>query len=414
MKTTNKEHQETIENFYSKMKSLETHYFGFPNNMAYDYEDVSKISGVYINNAGDPFSTLSWKKHSKFFEQEVVNYFMDLYKLPRKLGWGYMTSGGTEGNMEGLFLAREAYPTGICYVSADAHYSIEKICRILRTDVQMVKSQKNGEMDYKDFERLVKKNKNRPPIIVVNCGTTIKGAFDNLDKIQNILKKNHVKEKYIHVDGALSGMITPFVKKSPFYSFDKGIDSIAISMHKFFGCPIMSGIVIARFKHVEGVKQKIEYINSHDTTISGSRNGQVPVYVWHIIKKYGNEFKKDANQCLENAKYLRSKLEDKGYKAYLNEYSNTVYMDRPSDDVIDKWQLSCYQDIAHVVVMQHVTKEKIDQFVEEVHKENHRKLKLDNFAIMTELEEREGFVNMIVNRGRKFLYFFLFIKSFFS
>ena len=32
----------------------------------------------------------------------------------------------------------------------------------------------------------------------------------------------------------------------------------------------------------------------------------------------------------------------------------------------DRWQLACEEDIAHIVVMPNVTKEKIDKFIEEL------------------------------------------------
>jgi histidine decarboxylase len=356
-----------LEQYINQMKVLENKYLGFPNNMQYDYEFITKSCGVYINNAGDPFSTLSWKKHSKHFEQEVVHFFLDLYHMPKNMGWGYITSGGTEGNMEGLFLARESLPKATLYFSEDAHYSIAKAARILRMHFVEVKSQINGEMDYQNLNKELQKNKSGEAIVLVNCGTTVKGAFDNLSKIKTILKKNKITKTYIHVDGALSGMITPFIDKAPFYSFMKGVDSIAISMHKFLGVPLMSGIVLAKKHHVEKVKNKVEYINSHDTTISGSRNGHSPLYAWYAIKKYGKEkLKADAEQCLENAQYLHSKFKSAGYKSNLNEFSNTVYFEKPHDEVVSDWQLSCYGDIAHVVVMQHVDKTKIDEFFTDV------------------------------------------------
>ncbi len=356
-----------LNKYIDRMKLLENKYLGFPNNMQYDYEFITKACGVYINNAGDPFSTLSWKKHSKHFEQQVVHFFLDLYHMPKKKGWGYITSGGTEGNMEGMFLARESLPKATLYFSKDTHYSISKAAKLMRIHFVEIKSQKSGEMDYAEFNRVVSKNKTGEAIVLVNCGTTVKGAFDDLTKIKSILKKNKIKRTYIHVDGALSGMITPFVKKAPFYSFDKGVDSIAISMHKFLGVPLMSGIVLAKKRYVDNVKNKVEYINSHDTTITGSRNGHSPLYAWYAIKKYGKKkLKADAKLCLENARYLHSKLQNAGYNSQLNDFSNTVYFDKPHKDVVSDWQLSCYGDIAHVVVMQHVDKTKIDEFFSDV------------------------------------------------
>ena len=44
---------------------------------------------------------------------------------------------------------------------------------------------------------------------------------------------------------------------------------------QFMGCPMPSGVIITRKKNIEKVSQDIAYLNSVDTTIMGSRNGQV-------------------------------------------------------------------------------------------------------------------------------------------
>ena len=52
--------------------------------------------------------------------------------------------------------------------------------------------------------------------------------------------------------------------------------------------------------------------------------------------------------------------------------SSTVVLERPTDDsFVKRWQLACEEDIAHVVVMPNVTRNKIDLFVEELVKSMH-------------------------------------------
>jgi glutamate/tyrosine decarboxylase-like PLP-dependent enzyme len=54
--------------------------------------------------------------------------------------------------------------------------------------------------------------------LLVCVGTTVKGAVDDLDSIIRILEKVGYTEDrfYIHVDGALFGLMMPFVKKVSF------------------------------------------------------------------------------------------------------------------------------------------------------------------------------------------------------
>lgn len=50
----------------------------------------------------------------------------------------------------------------------------------------------------------------------------------------------------------------------------------------------------------------------------------------------------------------------------LNKFSSTVVFERPLDDNFSRrWNLACNGNIAHVVVMQHVTIEMLDCFVSE-------------------------------------------------
>ena len=72
-----------------------------------------------------------------------------------------------------------------------------------------VKTLKSGEMDYEHFRELATANRARPAIVNVNCGTTVKGAVDDLDRVLAILQDCGYSEDrfYIHVDGALFGMM---------------------------------------------------------------------------------------------------------------------------------------------------------------------------------------------------------------
>ena len=70
---------------------------------------------------------------------------------------------------------------------------------------------------------------------------------------------------------------------------------------------------------------------------------------------------------METARYLRDKLTDAGFTCRVNDLSSTVVLERPMDDaIIKRWQLACEEDIAHVVVMPNVTRQKIDVFVDEL------------------------------------------------
>ena len=50
----------------------------------------------------------------------------------------------------------------------------------------------------------------------------------------------------------------------------------------------------------------VEYLNSRDATIMGSRNGHAPIYMWFTLTRKGYEgMRKDVERCLRNAHLLK-------------------------------------------------------------------------------------------------------------
>jgi len=359
-----------LQSYDKLLKRKSSVHFGYPYNLMYNHSELYEFMKYSINNLGDPFVTSNYGVHSRQFECSVIDFFAKLWKIPENDYWGYVTTCGTEGNLHGILLARECHPDGILYSSKETHYSIFKAARYYRMDAKSIPTLGSGEIDYDALAAEISQNKDRPVIINVNIGTTVKGAVDNLDRILRILNSLGIpRERYhIHCDGALFAMMLPFVDFAPSVSFEKPIDSIAVSGHKMLGCPMPCGIALTRKEHVKKVEQRIDYLNSVDTTIMGSRNGQAALYLWYSLRKKGMEgIKQDVVHCMETAMYLRDKMTDAGLTCRLNDLSSTVVLERPLDDaLIKRWQLACEDDIAHVVVMPNVTKEKIDLFVEEL------------------------------------------------
>ena len=278
------------------LKQRSSVHFGYPYNLMYNHEELYEFMKYSINNLGDPFITSNYGVHSRQFECAVIDFFADMWKIGPGDYWGYVTTCGTEGNLHGILLARECHPDGILYSSKETHYSIFKAARYYRMDAKAIPTLPMGEIDYDILAQEIEKNRDRPVIINVNIGTTVKGAVDNLDRILCILKNLNIpRERYhIHCDGALFAMMMPFVDFAPEISFRKPIDSIAVSGHKMLGCPMPCGVALARKEHVKKVEQRIDYLNSVDTTIMGSRNGQAALYLWYSLRKKGlNGIKRD-------------------------------------------------------------------------------------------------------------------------
>ena len=356
-----------LDDFYRVMEKESSRFVGYPSNGVFDYSDLYRFLRVPLNNIGDPFVESTYRVHAPSFERDVLRFFAKMYHAPEDNYWGYVTSGGTEGNMYGLYLARELLPEGIVYYSEETHYSVRKVLRVLALRNIMIKTRANGEMDYEDLRETVRIHRDVPPIILANIGTTMKGAVDDVATIHEILRDFALPNFYIHCDAALSGMILPFVKDPEPYDFAAGIDSISVSGHKMIGSPMPCGVVLAKKKNVDRIARSVEYVGTLDTTISGSRNGLSPLFLWSAIRKLGpSGVREMVVRCLKMADSAIDCLREKDIDAWRNNNAGTVVFPRPARPVLEKWQIAVFRDIGHMITMPHVTRDLVDELVRDI------------------------------------------------
>jgi len=356
-----------LDEIYDNLNDKHQHYLGYPFNLDLDYSCLGKYLNLQPNNLGDAFCSSTVNIDTKKQEREALKFFADLYKLPWEEAWGYIGNGGTEGNLCGMLIARERYPDGIFYFSKDTHYSVKKNAWILGKPGEIIPSQVNGEFDYDLLIERIQKNIDKPVLIVPTMGTTMTGAIDNVHTILELFNKYNITKYHIHYDAALFGGMVPFMENGPTLDFESlPIDSIAISGHKFVGCPMPAGIFLTRKKYVQQIltNSDVAYVGTKDTTITGCRNGLSALLLWYQIKRKGFKvFKQEVKNCLDITQYAKSKLDSIGWENFLNPWSNTIVIAKPNDKICDYWSLACEGNKAHIIIMQHVTKKHIDQFI---------------------------------------------------
>ena len=339
---------------------------GYPANQSFDYSPLIPFLSHSLNNVGDPFHQTNYRANTHQFEREVILHFAQLTGLESDDAWGYVTSGGTEGNMYGLYLARELHPDGMLYFSEEAHYSILKNARVLNMRHTTVKRQPDGEIDYDDLRDMLTVHRDRPAIILATIGTTMRGAVDDIPAIREVIDELGIGEHYIHADAALSGMILPYVAEPQPFGFDAGIDSVSISGHKLIGAPLPCGIVLTRKHLVETLGRAVELVGVNDTTLSGSRNGLTPLMLWYAINRHGEDgWRETVHGMLNTAEYAVKRFNEHGINAWRHRNSPTVVFDRPSQEVFDRWQIAPEGEVAHIITMPHVDFHTIDRLVDD-------------------------------------------------
>jgi histidine decarboxylase len=358
---------ERLQDRLSDIREKTASFLGYPVSKDFDYTELFPFLQYPLNNLGDPFVDSTYAVDSREMEKEVVDFFADMFRAPKNDRWGYVTNGGSEGNLYGLYLARELYPKAMVYYSESTHYSVHKNLHLLNMSSIVIRSQQNGEIDYDDLRSTIQMNRHMPVVILANIGTTMTEARDDVKRIKDILKDLAVKQHYIHADGALSGSYSAFIEPRPAFDFADGADSIAISGHKFIGSPMPCGVVIAKRSNRDRIARSIAYIGSMDTTITGSRNGHSPLFLWYAIQKSGMEgFKKRAQYSLAMAAYCEQQLKSIGIEAWRNPNSITVVFPEPEESIRKKWQLASENGLSHIICMPNVLQAQIDTIVAEI------------------------------------------------
>ena len=347
---------------------------GYQVNLNIDYTGLAPFLNFNINNVGDPFVESNYSINSRTMEQAVLSFFAELFHADDKDYWGYIASGGTEANMYGAFLGREALQTNnrrpIAYYSEDTHYSVQKSLHLLNIEQSEIKSNELGQIQVDELIATIKRNdpEKHPPLLVINMGTTFKGAYDDLDQILSALDDEGIKERYIHIDAALGGLFLPFVEELdasspvPIFDFRKEIDSIGVSGHKVIGTPFPCAVFMTLKDRVANQVKHIDYIETLDSTLAGSRNGMAPILLWYNIAVNGREgFSKMAKKMLDMSEFARKAISNIGYNAWKNDLGLSVIFDRPAKWIIRKWSLSTQGEYAHLFTMAHMDKAKIEK-----------------------------------------------------
>ena len=362
--------QDKIEDFWNYCLKHQYFNIGYPESADFDYSSLFRFLKFSINNCGDWNDESNYALNSFEFEKEVMQYFAETFRIPFDESWGYVTNGGTEGNMFGCYLARELFPNATLYYSKSTHYSVVKIAKLLQMKSCVVATLANGEIHYDDLIYQVQKNKDKHPIIFANIGTTLTGAVDDITLIQRRLAEIGIKRQdyYIHADAALSGMILPFVDHPQAFTFADGVDSICVSGHKMIGSPIPCGVVVAKRQDVARIAVDVDYISTRDQTISGSRNGHTVLMLWAAIRsKTFLQRRQRVLHCLNMAQYAVDRFQAAGIRAWRNPNSITVVFPRPSETIWKKHYIAISGNIAHLVATaHHKDTRQIDQLIDDV------------------------------------------------
>lgn len=308
----------------------------------------------------------------------------EIFKAERHMYDGYVASGGTEANIEALWIYRNYFQTEreaksediaiIC--STDTHYSIAKASNLLGLDLIMYNVNENTRaVDIVDLEHKINNALaigKKHFIVVLNLATTMFGSVDDIDRITNLLKFEQIDYK-LHIDAAFGGFIYPFTNADNKFNFlNRDISSISLDGHKMMQAPYGTGIFIARKNLMQYVcTEEASYVSGLDYTLCGSRSGANAICLWMILHAHGSVgWTLHMNQLLEKTTAICTQLNEIGVEYYRNPYVNIISIKSKyiAPNLVNQFFLvpdthNGNPNWYKIVIMPHVKQEILDDFI---------------------------------------------------
>ncbi|MBR9914741.1 MAG: aminotransferase class V-fold PLP-dependent enzyme [Algicola sp.] len=274
-----------------------------------------------------------------------------LHKICEIIGYpetsdGTFAPGGSMSNFMAALMARDKQDPQVrmsgvtskmtLYTSEVSHYSIAKNAAFIgvgRQQVRTIKTNDRGEMLAEDLERQITMDKAKgfqPFFVNATAGTTVLGAFDNIEAISKVCKSHQL---WLHLDGAYCGAV---IFSDTYKHLVAGIeltDSFSVNAHKMLGTPLSCSIIVVKDKKYlyESFSNEAEYLyqtndddfNLGKTSIQcGRRNDALKL--WTLWKSIGsNGLRALVNKQFELAEIARDYI--RSHKDYtLYSFDNSI------------------------------------------------------------------------------------------
>ncbi|HEY3422385.1 MAG TPA: tyrosine decarboxylase MfnA [Methanocellaceae archaeon] len=307
-------------------------------------------------------------------EQSCIRMMGELLHNPAAAG--YISTGGTESNIQALRTARLLKKTDPAkaniVVPESAHYSFDKAAQLLGVKIRRAPLDGLLRADPVAMADLIDKD---TIALIAVAGTTEFGQVDPIGEIGRIAQDSNV---YLHVDAAFGGFVIPFLEKKYPFDFEvPGVCSIAIDPHKMGMSTIPSGGLLYRS---EGVMKLMEinaqYLTSQvQWSLAGTRSGAAAAATYAVMRYMGKEgYQKIVSQCMENTGLICRELKTLGLEPVIEPVMNIATFKVKDAQSVRKrlcdmgWYVSTTSrpEALRMVVMPHVTSDVIAAFVSDL------------------------------------------------
>ena len=327
-------------------------------------------------------------KGTQKIEKELIKLCAEeIYQsIPNQVD-GYVATGGTEGNIEAMWIYRNyfmrEYQAEVNQIavlfSEDTHYSITKGSDLLQLKPLMAAVDHTSRAidlgNLKQQLKAAKKEGVKYFIVVLNLSTTIFGSVDEIEPVVQLLDQEGLLFK-LHIDAAFGGFIYPFTNPNSNHHFgNHRVSSISIDGHKMLQTPYGTGLFLIRkgfMKYV--INQQAQYVPGLDYTICGSRSGANAIVIWMLLMNYGSEgWTKKMKTLIERCDYVCDRLDQLKISYFRNPFINIVAIqaNQIPSALAKKYELVADTYESHpswwkIVVMEHVSQSLLEAFFDEL------------------------------------------------
>lgn len=319
-------------------------------------------------NLGDP----DLFPGTKQLEEEVIAFHKSLVHAPQESD-GVVVSGGTEGNITAIWLAKNLSQKKEILIPETAHFSFEKIASLM--DLSLIPIPVNECFKLEASE--VKKHlSNNTAAVVGIAGSTELGTIDDIPAISEICEEEHV---FFHVDAAFGGFVLPFLNKNrynvPEFDFKlPGVSSISVDAHKMGYSVIPMGAVIVRdHTWLDAIRVASSCVSGqYQSTLLGTRSGAPIAASYAVFKYLGMDgYKQVVSRCMDLTDYTYHKLKNLGLNVIQPPTLNVIAIQlRNVDEVANSLSNKGFKvnvikrlSAIRIVLMPQITKEIIDAFL---------------------------------------------------
>jgi tyrosine decarboxylase / aspartate 1-decarboxylase len=319
-------------------------------------------------NIGDP----GLFPGTKEIENKFLSFILKLLNAPRTAS-GHIVSGGTEGNISAMWIAKKYTGKNEIILPASAHFSFQKIASLMNMKLVPVPLTKKYRMD---ITKINSRITNDTAAIVGIAGTTDVGAIDPIPELSDLCNQEHI---FLHIDAAFGGFIIPFLHQlgyeAPSIDFSlQGISTISLDAHKMGYASIPLGTLVLRNKvWLDEISVKSQCISTDTQAgILGTRSG-APVVAGYAVTQYlqNKGYKHRVQLIMDIAGYTIKRINDIGLSLVTKPDLNviTVHVDH-LDEIVERlamygWKVNKINHLSsfRIVIMPQITKSIIDEFI---------------------------------------------------